>query len=133
MVCPGCGSEVLEGKKFCATCGTALGSQNPPAIAPRAPAPMVTPGTVPVFYKNPGLAAVFSFLWCGSGQIYNGNIATGILLLIGHVFNVFCFFLGFAVFFLSWFFCFFWFFVWIWSIYNAYQSAEEYNRRIGGM
>lgn len=36
----------------------------------------------PVFYKNPGLAAVLSFFFMGLGQIYNGQIAKGVFSLL---------------------------------------------------
>ena len=36
----------------------------------------------PVFYKNPGLAAILSFFYMGLGQIYNGQIAKGILFIL---------------------------------------------------
>jgi hypothetical protein len=32
--------------------------------------------------KNPGLAAILSFFWCGLGQIYNGEILKGVALMI---------------------------------------------------
>jgi len=32
--------------------------------------------------KNPGLAAVLSFFWCGLGQIYNGEILKGVALMV---------------------------------------------------
>ena len=35
--------------------------------------------------KNPGLAAVLSFFYCGLGQIYNGQIGKGILLLFAPI------------------------------------------------
>ncbi|HEA47398.1 MAG TPA: hypothetical protein ENH97_03200 [bacterium] len=31
------------------------------------------------FLKNPGLAGVYSFLWTGLGQIYNGEINKGLI------------------------------------------------------
>jgi hypothetical protein len=34
--------------------------------------------------KNPGVAAVLSFFWCGLGQIYNGSIAKGVLMLVAY-------------------------------------------------
>ena len=36
----------------------------------------------PVFYKNPGLAAVLSFFYMGLGQIYNGQISKGIIFIV---------------------------------------------------
>ena len=38
----------------------------------------------PVFYKNPGLAAVLSFFYMGLGQIYNGQIAKAIVFIIAY-------------------------------------------------
>jgi hypothetical protein len=32
--------------------------------------------------KSPAVAALLSFLWCGLGQIYNGNIGKGVLLMM---------------------------------------------------
>lgn len=36
----------------------------------------------PVFYKNPGVATVLSFLWMGLGQLYNGRIGKGIVFCL---------------------------------------------------
>jgi TM2 domain-containing membrane protein YozV len=32
--------------------------------------------------KSPGAAVLLSFLWCGLGQIYKGNIGKGVLLMM---------------------------------------------------
>lgn len=32
--------------------------------------------------RNPGIAAVLSFFWTGVGQIYNGEIVKGIILIL---------------------------------------------------
>jgi TM2 domain-containing membrane protein YozV len=32
--------------------------------------------------KSSGLAALLSFLWCGLGQIYNGQIIKGVIMMI---------------------------------------------------
>jgi len=69
--------------------------------------------------KNPGLAAVFSFLICGLGQIYNGQILKGLILM--------------ACYAVSWWMTILlvgWAFVpvlWIWGIYDAYRNAEKIN------
>lgn len=70
--------------------------------------------------KNPGLAAVLSFFFCGLGQFYNGEMGKGIAFLVGGI--------------LVWMFACFgaWLLapaLWIWSIVDAYQSAEQINRR----
>lgn len=72
--------------------------------------------------KNPGLAAVASFFFAGLGQIYNGDILKGVLLMIVQVINVLlCFFLvGFLTYPV----------VWIYGIWDAYKSAEKFNQSI---
>lgn len=74
--------------------------------------------------KNPGVAAVLSFLWPGLGQIYNGQIGKGMVFLVVQAVNALLtfvligFFTGFIV--------------WIWAMVDAYKEAENYNRLIGG-
>ena len=50
-----------------------------PAVLPR-PQVIVVQGGI----KNSGLAAVLSFFWCGLGQVYTGQIGTGIALMLGY-------------------------------------------------
>lgn len=80
-------------------------------------------GSPPVFYKNPGLAAVLSFFWMGLGQIYNGQIAKGIVFMVAYAIS--------------------WILIWsiflavigiittpvlfIYGIYDAYKSAQKIN------
>lgn len=70
--------------------------------------------------KNPGVAAVLSFFWTGLGQIYNGQIGKGISLIILQAFNFLLIFvlIGFITFPL----------VWAMGIWDAYRTAESYNR-----
>jgi TM2 domain-containing membrane protein YozV len=43
---------------------------------------MVAPIQVMARHKNPGLALLLSFFWCGLGQIYNGEIPKGVALMV---------------------------------------------------
>jgi len=70
--------------------------------------------------KNPGVAAVLSFFICGLGQIYNGQIMKGLIMMI-------CYFIawlltyiliGFLIAPL----------LWIWGMYDAYRTAERFNK-----
>ncbi|RXA16957.1 hypothetical protein EQO05_13145 [Methanosarcina sp. MSH10X1] len=72
--------------------------------------------------KNPGLAAVASFFFSGLGQIYNGEIVKGMLLICIQVINVFlCFILiGFITYPVTW----------AYGIYDAYKTAEKLNNRV---
>lgn len=73
--------------------------------------------------KNPGLAAVLSFLITGLGQIYNGQIGKGIgLLIAAAVSAALCtVIIGFV--FLP--------VIWIYGIYDAYKTTEKLNRQGG--
>ena len=65
-------------EKFCSSCGNEL--LNPDAIS--CPA---CGGAIKRNYrdtKDPGIAAVLSFLFVGLGQIYNGQIGKGILYMV---------------------------------------------------
>lgn len=70
--------------------------------------------------KNPGVAAVLSFLWPGLGQIYNGQILKAMVFIIVQIVNVFLtvILIGFLTGFI----------VWVWSLVDAYKQAEAYNR-----
>ena len=70
--------------------------------------------------KNPGIAAVLSFFWTGVGQIYNGQIMKGLLLIVVQIINSFLMLIliGFITFPL----------VWIWGIYDAYKVADRMNK-----
>ncbi|HTQ13150.1 MAG TPA: GYF domain-containing protein [Rhizomicrobium sp.] len=64
--------------------------------------------------KSPGVALLLSLLLCGAGQMYNGQIGKGILMLIG------CVLLWFVL--LGW-------IINIWSWIDAYQTAKMMNFR----
>ncbi|MFB1082183.1 hypothetical protein [Jeotgalibacillus sp. JSM ZJ347] len=71
--------------------------------------------------KNPGVSALLSFFWTGLGQIYNGHIMKGILMIVIQVINALMFFIiiGFITYPI----------VWVWGIYDAYKSAERINQQ----
>lgn len=62
--------------------------------------------------KSPGVALLLSLLICGVGQMYNGQVGKGIMMLIGCIVTWFIF--------LGW-------IVWIWSMVDAYQTAKRMN------
>ena len=71
--------------------------------------------------KNPGIAAVLSVFWTGVGQIYNGQIIKGLILIVVQMINAALMWvlIGFVTYPI----------VWIWGIYDAYKTAERMNRR----
>ncbi len=82
----------------------------------------MTNTTPPVFYKNPGLAAVLSFFYMGLGQIYNGQIAKGIAFLIFYSISILLMMIliGFITTPI----------LFIYGMYDAYKSAEKINADI---
>ncbi|PWB72368.1 hypothetical protein C3F09_06725 [candidate division GN15 bacterium] len=76
----------------------------------------------PVFYKNPGLAAVLSFFWMGLGQIYNGQLGKGILFMIAYAFSWLLMFvlIGFITTPI----------MFVYGIWDAYTSAEKINQML---
>lgn len=76
----------------------------------------------PVFYKNPGLAAVLSFFYMGLGQIYNGQIAKGIFFIVLYSISIvmMMILIGFITTPI----------LFIYGMYDAYKSAEKINADI---
>lgn len=71
--------------------------------------------------KSSGAAAVLSFLISGLGQIYNGHIFKGIMLIIIQLINGALTFILIGYLFLP--------IVWLYGIIDAYRSAGKINRR----
>ncbi|MEW5994034.1 MAG: hypothetical protein AB1744_06525 [Candidatus Zixiibacteriota bacterium] len=82
----------------------------------------MTTQTQPVFYKNPGLAAVLSFFYMGLGQIYNGQIAKGIFFIVLYTISWLLIFILIGIFTTP--------VLWIYGMYDAYKSAEKINADI---
>jgi TM2 domain-containing membrane protein YozV len=68
----------------------------------------------PAAPKSPGVAALLSFLICGVGQMYNGQVAKGFLMLLGCI--------------AAWFILLGWV-IWIWAMVDAYHVAKAMNLR----
>jgi len=62
--------------------------------------------------KSPGVALLLSFFISGAGQMYNGQVGKGILMLLGTIALWFVL-LGWTV--------------WIWSMVDAYSTAKRLN------
>ena len=69
--------------------------------------------------KNPGLAAVLSFFFAGLGQIYNGQLGKGLILMVIDVLNFFLIFIliGFVTGLITK----------IYAISDAYNTAKRIN------
>lgn len=77
-------------------------------------APRVLLESGPAADKSPGTAFLLSFIFCGLGQLYNGQVLKGILMFFG------CVLLWFVL--LGW-------IINIWSWIDAYQTAKAMRAR----
>lgn len=126
IACPACGQNVQMPKN----------DQHAPAASP---APKRHRERTQAIPKNPGAAAVLSFLIPGMGQMLNGEVGKGLLVffllpvLMGvsvvayvtmsarvpqFVFTIPLLPIG-------------WFCLWVFQIFDAYNSAVRHNRRNG--
>jgi TM2 domain-containing membrane protein YozV len=98
VFCRSCGKSIKRDAEICPYCGVRQTA---------------------IQKKNPGLAAIASFFFSGLGQIYNGEIGKGFLLIGVQIINVFLMviFIGFITFPL----------VWVYGVYDAYKTAERLN------
>ena len=76
----------------------------------------------PVFYKNPGLAAVLSFFYMGLGQVYNGQLAKGIFFIVLYSISIALIFILIGIITTP--------ILFIYGMYDAYKSAEKINADI---
>jgi TM2 domain-containing membrane protein YozV len=95
--CQSCGGQINEKAVICPKCGV--------AVKP-----------IGTGVGNPGTAAILSALWTGLGQIYNGQLGKGIMLMIIQGVNVALMFvvIGFITFPI----------VWIYGIWDAHTVAK---------
>ena len=125
MFCSGCGRPMDASQQFCAGCG----ARNPAVqtVGPQTTSMVATAGTgvvpaqqvIVVSEKSPGLAAVLSFFWAGLGQIYNGEISKGILLLV--CYGISCVLMAVVIGFFTT------PILWIYGMVDAYKTAEKFN------
>lgn len=97
--CRECGESISPRAELCPHCGVR-----------QHPAPTGSE-------KNPGLAAVASFIIPGLGQVYNGDIAKGIIagiVVLAAAMTVVGLILAIPL--------------WVWLVYDAYKTAEQLNQ-----
>jgi TM2 domain-containing membrane protein YozV len=91
-----------------------------------APAAYITPGApagMVVAPKNPAVSLIVSFFIPGVGSMINGDVGTGVAILILYIVGIgLAFFLiGIPILIGAW----------IWGMIDAYQGAQRWNARHG--
>lgn len=111
------------------------GAQQPYAAQPGYQ-PVVTPGYgAPVggqvvSPKNPALSLIISFFIPGVGSIVNGDVSTGVIILLSSIFlNILIFVLSFIL--IGFLFIPFSIGLWIYGMVHAYQGAVRWNAAHG--
>jgi TM2 domain-containing membrane protein YozV len=107
--------EIKADEKYCGSCGAIIKKEA--EICPKCGIRQIS--IRKEHTKNPGISAVLSFFWPGLGQIYNGQIGKGIILLLSSSISAVLtlFLIG----------CLLYPLVWIFAIYDAYHEAERIN------
>jgi TM2 domain-containing membrane protein YozV len=124
MFCSGCGRQMDAAQQFCPGCGLKNPAPQPTSMVTSlgtgvAPAQIPAQQIIVVAEKSPGLAAVLSFFWAGLGQIYNGEISKGILLMVAYVIS--CVLMAVVIGFITT------PILWIYGMVDAYRTAEKFN------
>ncbi len=119
VACARCGNRLTSGARFCAYCGAPqAGAQTGPRFAPVAPAYPSLPGE-----KSPGLAAALSVV-TGLGQLYNGEVHKGtVLLVVGATLVLLVARLAAGL-------CAIWLPFWVYGVVDAWARADAYNRAL---
>jgi TM2 domain-containing membrane protein YozV len=110
--CTSCGEKIKKEAEICPHCGVRQ-------LAERAETQSQASNQSNK-QKDSGIAAIASFLVTGLGQIYNGQILKGIVLIILQGINLLLMFvlIGFFTYFITW----------IYGVYDAYHTAEKINQ-----
>jgi TM2 domain-containing membrane protein YozV len=125
MFCSGCGHQMDAGQQFCPGCGLKNPAVQPTSMVSSGGMGVAGTGVAPaqqiivVAEKSPGLAAVLAFFWAGLGQIYNGEITKGIVLMVAYV--VSCVLIALVIGFITT------PILWIYGMVDAYRTAEKFN------
>ncbi len=107
--CSNCGAQIDIKAEICPKCGVRV-------------VQVPSPVGLPTEKKSEGISAILSFFIPGLGQIYNGQIGKGIVMIIVGVILAFTMviLIGFILYPIFW----------IWNIYDAYSIAKRINAGI---
>lgn len=106
------GTEPADDEVYCRDCGAIIKERA--EICPECGIRQREPETSNTVTKDSGLAAIISFFVPGGGQIYNGQIGKGLVMLVAFVFLAITV-VGLVIAIP----------LWVWGIYDAYKVAEN--------
>ena len=109
VYCHSCGEQILEAAELCPHCG----------VRQRDSSTEVE--------KDPVVAVVLSFFLAGAGQVYNGQVGKGVVLIVAEIFLLTIIFIT-IWFVIGLFFVPIWLLVWGYAMWDAYDKAEKINR-----
>ncbi len=108
--------QLRHDEVFCSSCGSAI--KKDAQICPECGVPQN--GGSGTEERNPGIAALLSFLFAGGGQIYNGQIGKGIAIIVIQLVNAALLLVAIGFITLP--------AVHIYAIYDAYNTAKKINQ-----
>lgn len=108
--CHNCGERIDGRAEICPECGVRQSGTGPGA------------SNATGSEKDPAVAALLSFVFVGAGQLYNGQVARGIVFFVGFAFgggflSVITFGLALPLMFL----------MWVFAVFDAYDQAKKIN------
>ncbi|MDD5242453.1 MAG: zinc ribbon domain-containing protein [Syntrophorhabdaceae bacterium] len=103
--CSNCGKKIDTKAEICPKCGVRVSGRRERSHKE---------------VKNSGLAAILSFFIPGLGQIYNGQIGKGLLMIVALIVCIVLTIVIIGIF--------LWLILWLYGIYDAYNTARRINR-----
>ncbi len=117
MYCQNCGSQLPDSAKFCDRCGAKVGADTERSNSNTE----YNMASIMVNKKSEALALILSLLIPGLGQIYNGQVSKGAMMIVAAIVCAVLTFVFFPIGIL-------YIVLWIYAMYDAFKDAKEYNQ-----
>ncbi len=117
MYCQNCGSQLPDSAKFCDRCGAKVGADTERSNSNTE----YNMASIMVNKKSEALALILSLLIPGLGQIYNGQVSKGAMMIVAAIVCAVLIFVFFPIGIL-------YIVLWIYAMYDAFKDAKEYNQ-----
>lgn len=117
MYCQNCGSQLPDSAKFCDRCGAKVGTDTERSNSNTE----YSMASIMVNKKSEALALILSLLIPGLGQIYNGQVSKGAMMIVAAIVCAVLTFVFFPIGIL-------YIVLWIYAMYDAFKDAKEYNQ-----